>query len=139
MPVGLSDPLWIECVDFGVVRGQHVLALPGNSAQTRHHVLQVDVVAERHLLLDIDGGDVGSVAGDDGRSRRNLNVDHLVRGCMPAGCDGTDAGEQLALFIEQLDPIPEFTDQLGDVLAIVERNWKERRCCVWRRIRAFGN
>jgi hypothetical protein len=49
---------------------------------------------------------------------------------MPAGCDGTDAGEQLALFIEQLDPIPEFTDQLGDVLAIVERNWKERRCCI---------
>ena len=130
LPPGLSDPLWIEFVDFGVVRRQHVLAIPGNAPQTRHHVLQVDVVAERHLLLDIDGGDVGSVAGDNGGSRRNLNVHHLVRWCMPPSCDGADAGEQLALSIEQLDPIPEITDQLGDVLAIVEGNWKERRCCV---------
>ncbi len=52
LPPGLSDPLWIEFVDFRVVRGQHVLALPGNSPQTRHHVLQVDVVAERHGCMN---------------------------------------------------------------------------------------
>src|SRR2546425_7929359 len=40
VPVGLSDPLWIEFVDFDV-RRQHVLALPGNSTQTCHHVLSV--------------------------------------------------------------------------------------------------
>ena len=49
---------------------------------------------------------------------------------MPTGCDGADAGEQLAFSIEQLDAIPDLTDQLGDVLAIVEGNWKKRRCCV---------
>src|SRR6266852_3350470 len=129
-PVGLSDPLRIEFVNFGVVRRQHMLALLGNSTQTCHYVLQVDVVAEGHLLLDIDGDDVGSVASDDGGSRGNLNVDHLVRWCMPPGYDGTDAGEQLALSIKQLDPIPELTDQLADVQAIVEGNWKQRCCCV---------
>src|SRR5256885_8074015 len=89
---------------------------------------QVDVIAEGHLLLDIDGGDVGCISGDNGGSRRNLDVHHLVCWCMPTRGDGPDSGEQLALSIEYLDAIPELADQLGDILAIVEGHWKER-CC----------
>jgi len=103
-----------------------MLTLAGDATQTRHHIFQIDVVAEGHLLLDVDRSDIGCIARNDGRSRRNLDVDHLVRRRMPARGNGTNAREQLALFIKQLDTIPQYANQFGDILAIIEGDWKER-------------
>ncbi len=61
----LLDPFRVEGIDLGVMGGQDVLPILGDTAQRCHHLLKIDEVAEGNLPLDIGGQERG-IARDDG-------------------------------------------------------------------------